>query len=386
LIDQHPKIVVIQLEKQWGQEQQVEEIAQGKRLNRLIELLSLDFEYEQPEYVQGSVLIRPRRQVQGGERQVLGGERQVLGGERQVYLMPTRIIEKLNEVEYVIGQQQQPLFVVLPIEGSIQMIKSWAQQLRVPVYGLQYTQECLRFETIEQLAQFYWQQIEISFPQLEKFHLVGHTFGVPVAFEMALRRPQQVMSLVLLDSGLTQTFLNFRESTGLTGVTGETEALYRFYQQFVAPSVRMPVEQFYQVLSQMITFDERVRYVVGKIFEQSPFSFNLVDLEQTARSFVKKLIISARYVPTQPLKLTKILVVRPTTVPTIQNQQCEYVYGQPQQQWFEQEQIEKIFQGLRPFVFGKVQVHLVDGEQKTFLHGETGCKIASILNQHLAQF
>jgi len=366
--------------KQLGQEQ-FEEIAQGKRLNRLIELLSLDFDFEQPEYVQGSssssVMIRSRRQVQEGEK--------------QVYLMPTRIVEKLNDVEYVFGQQQQqqPLFVVLPIEGSIQMIKSWAQQLRVPVYGLQYTQECLRFETVEQLAQFYWQQIEIVFPNLNKFHLVGHTFGVPVAFEMALRRPQQVISLALLDSGLTQTFLNVRESTTTTGLTGvavsETEALYRFYQQFVAPSVRIPVEQFYQVLStQMTTFDERVKYVVGKIVEQSPFTFNLVDLEQTARSFVKKLIISARYVPTQPLRLNKILVVRPT----IKYQPTEYFYGQIQQQEqvFEQEQIEKVFKCLRQFVYGKVQVYLVDGEQKTFLHGETGCRIASILNQHLVQF
>lgn len=367
--------------KQSGAEQlqQFEEIAQGKRLNRLIELLSVDFDFEQPEFVQGSssVMIRSRRQVQEGEK--------------QVYLMPTRIVEKLNDVEFVFGQQQQPLFVVLPIEGSIQMIKSWAQQLRVPVYGLQYTQECLRFETVEQLAQFYWQQIEIAFPSLDKFHLVGHTFGVPVAFEMALRRPQQVISLALLDSGLTQTFLNVRESTtttttGLTGVAvTETEALYRFYQQFVAPSVRMPVEQFYQILStQMTTFDERVKYVVGKIVEQSPFSFNLVDLEQTARSFVKKLIISAKYVPTQPLRLNKILVVRPT----IKCQPSEYFYGQTQQQeqLFEQEQIERVFRGLRQFVFGKVQVYLVDGEQKTFLHGETGCRIASILNQHLAQF
>jgi hypothetical protein len=298
-----------------------------------------------------------------------------LGHGKQVYLMPTSVVEKLNEIEYVIGQVV-PLFVVLPVETPITHIKSWAQQLKVPVFGLHYTTECTRYETVEQLAQFYWQQIERMFPQLDRFHLVGHTFGVPVAFEMALRRPQQVVSLVFLDSGLTQTFLNGRE----TVVVPETQVLYKFYQQFVVPTVRMSLEQFVQVLTQLPTFDERVKYIVGKIVEQSQLGFDLVDLEHAVRSFVKRMIMSCRYVPTQPLRLGKVLVVRPTTVPTT----YDYIYGQVQQQLFEQECIEKVFQGLRQFLCGKLQVHLVDGEPKTFLlNGETGLKIANILNQYL---
>jgi len=333
------------------------------------------------EYPQGRRFVRNVEQLGCGpcELEQFGStlpKRQWGITGRQGFYLPTRVVEKLNECELVFGQQQvTPLFIVLPFGFPIEIIKSWAQQLRVPVYGLHYTTECSRFETVEQLAQFYWQQIEKVFPQLEKFHLVGHTYGVPVAFEMASRRPQQVLSLVFLDSGLTKTFLNtwFGKETPITGLS-EIDALYQFYQLYVQGGI-MGVEQFRQVLSQLPTFDERVRYVCGKIVEQIGYTCDLVELEQLARLFVQRVVVSCRYVPTQPLRLTNILVVRPTTVPT-----TEYAYGQ---QLFEQELVEKIFQGLRQFVFGKLQVHLVDGEQVNFLHGETGSRIASILNKHL---
>jgi len=294
---------------------------------------------------------------------------------RLPFYLPTKVIERLNDIEYVFGQQQvTPLFVVLPFGVPIGTIKSWAQQLRIPVYGLHFTTECSRYETVEQLSQFYWQQIEIIFPQLEKFHLVGHTYGVPVAFEMASRRPQQIMSLVFLDSGLTKTFLNnwYGRETPVT----EIDALCQVYQLFVQGG--MTVEQLRLVLSQLQTFDERVKYVCGKIVEQvGVHTFDLVQLEQLVRLLVQRVTILCRYVPTQPLRLNNILVIRPTTVPSVPT--TEFVYGQ---QGYEQELVEKILLGLRQFVFGKLQVCLVDGEQVNFLHGETGSRIASILNKH----
>ncbi|CAF0845888.1 unnamed protein product, partial [Brachionus calyciflorus] len=288
--------------------------------------------------------------------------------KRQFNLMPKRVIEKLNNVEMA---NKVPIFVVHPIEGHVNMLRTWAEEFQVPVYGLQYTQECLRFETVEQLAQFYWQQIEIVFPNLNKFHLVGHTFGVPVAFEMALRRPQQVISLALLDSGLTQTFLNVRESTtnttGLTGVAvSETEALYRFYQQFVAPSVRMPVEQFYQVLStQMTTFDERVKYVVGKIVEQSQFGFDLVDLDQAVRSYIIKTNMSCKYLPAKVMPLEKILVIRPTLING-------------------QEQTYQNILNLYQYTLSGADIDLrfVYATEKTFLEGENALVIARFIKEH----
>ncbi|RMZ94794.1 fatty acid synthase, partial [Brachionus plicatilis] len=310
-----------------------------------------------------------------GEQVVNKVRRQVQ--ERPMTLMAQKCVERLNNVECVNGQL--PLFVVMPIEGSVSYIRTWAQQLKVPVFGLLFTQECLRFESVEQLAQFYWQQIERVVPHVEKVHLVGHTFGVPVAFEMASRRPQQVVSLCLLDSGLSRTFLN-GFVFGVESVC-EFDGLFRFYQQFVTPNVRLSVEQFYQMLAQVPTFDERVKFVVAKIVEQSQFGFDLVDLETAVRSYVRYMIISCKYVPSQPLRLNRIVVVRPNIVPTIKCQPWEMIFSQ--QETVDQEMVEKLFQGLRQYVNGRLQVHLIDGEQKTFFMGESATRIASILNNFL---
>ena len=123
------------------------------------------------------------------------------------------------------------------------------------------------------------------------------------------------------------------------------------------------------VLSQFTTFDERVKYVCGKIVEQvGGYTYDLVELEQLARLYVQRVIMSCRYVPTQPLRLTNnVLVVRPTTVSTFSN--TELVNGQ---YGFQQELVEKVLQGLRQFVYGKLQIYLVDGELVNFLNSETG--------------
>jgi pimeloyl-ACP methyl ester carboxylesterase len=341
-------------------------LVQSVRVQLPIELQQLPFfNLRVQEEVVGveqnnQMINRARRQVQ----------------ERPMTLMAQKCVERLNNVEC---GQEQPLFVVMPIESSVSYIRTWAQQLRVPVFGVQFTQECLRFETVEQLAQFYWQQIERVVPHVEKIHLVGHTFGVPVAFEMASRRPQQVVSLCLLDSGLTQTFLN-GFVFGVESVC-EFDGLFKFYQQFVAPNVRLSVEQFYQMLAQMPTFDERVKFVVGKIVEQSQMTFDLVDLETAVRSYVRFMIVSCKYVPSQPLRLNRIVVVRPNIVPAIRYQPWEMIFSQ--QETVDQEMIEKLFQGLRQYVYGRLQVHLIDGEQNNFFMQETATRIASILNNIL---
>jgi len=105
------------------------------------------------------------------------------------YLMPTRIIEKLNQIELA---NLRPVFVVHPIEGHVNMLKSWAKHMKFPVYGIQWTQDASQFENMEQLAHFYWLQVE---NQLMKdstsikrplIHLCGYSFGASVAFEMAI--------------------------------------------------------------------------------------------------------------------------------------------------------------------------------------------------------
>ncbi|RNA21242.1 fatty acid synthase isoform X1 [Brachionus plicatilis] len=281
--------------------------------------------------------------------------------KKQVTLMPKVLIEQLNGVE-LSDATKSPIFVVHPIEGHVNMLRSWAEQFPVPVYGLQYTEECLKFQSIEQLGEFYWQQIEKFAPHVEKVHLVGHTFGDSVAFEMASQRPQQSVSLTLLDSGYTKTFLN----SAIVGVESnfEVETLVKFYQQFVVSNARLNFDQFYEELTKISDFDERVKFVVGKIVEQSQFLFDLNDIQTALRSFVVKSSMALKYVPTQALILNKILVVRPFLINGVQ-------------------QSFRNILNLYHYFGGEVSLKTVDSTDKTFLIGENAQIVAKLVKEYI---
>jgi len=107
------------------------------------------------------------------------------------YLMPSKIVEKMNTIEFLPAHKHIPVVVIHPIEGHTNMLKTWAKHMKYPVFGVQYTEEALRFESIEQLADFYWAQIEQELAKYNKgqqVHLCGYSFGASVAFEMAAKR------------------------------------------------------------------------------------------------------------------------------------------------------------------------------------------------------
>ncbi|GFW33766.1 fatty acid synthase [Trichonephila clavipes] len=71
-------------------------------------------------------------------------------------LIPKETIVRLNSVKSGI-----PLFMVHPIEGTVDMLYSLAQLLSVPVFGIQYTAEAPE-GSIEQVAAWYWKVSIIS--------------------------------------------------------------------------------------------------------------------------------------------------------------------------------------------------------------------------------
>jgi len=293
------------------------------------------------------------------------------------YLMPSRIIERLNEWTGAEYEQQTPLFIIHPVEGHLNMIRSWAQQMKCPVYGVHLSQEIMQqqFESVEQLAKFYWEQIEKELLTNNKYnqyqtgpvrrvHLGGFSFGSLVAMEMAAQRAHQIASLNLIEA-TTPTFFSKWNTTNTTvsPVELECEALAAFLQQYTQQTQPQFVQQ---ELIRMPTTEQRVRYVVREIVQRSPFQLEPVDLEQAARAYLLKSVLATRYQPRKYVTIPEVLIVKSAQ-------------QQPRQ-------VQLVEQTLGHIFGGKIQSQLLDGDYRSYFVGKTGAQLAQIINEYTNKY
>jgi len=284
------------------------------------------------------------------------------------YLMPTKTVEKLNIIEFMPNQKHIPVVVIHPIEGHVNMLKSWAKHMKYPVFGVQYTHEAMRHESIEQLADFYWQQIEQELAKHGKnqlVHLCGYSFGASVAFEMAAKRSQRIASLTFLDG--SHLFVNahintYKNKYQLESMhETEAEALCTFVQQYTQVHAR---KQLIEEMLQMPSFDQKIRFVVRELIAKSQFTFEPIDLEQAARSYVSKIFMSNKYQPKQVLRMKEALLIK-------SGQRTNLVQALGEDY------------GLGQVIAGKVQIETVHGDHRSFLDAESGFQVASLMNEFL---
>ena len=77
----------------------------------------------------------------------------------------------------------------------------------------------------------------------EKWAVLGHSFGGNVALEYALRYPQRLSHLILMDTGADQWWVNHNapEILAKRGYSAEAvESAYRFYNGLITPGEFMP--------------------------------------------------------------------------------------------------------------------------------------------------
>ncbi|XP_019721138.1 fatty acid synthase [Hippocampus comes] len=143
-------------------------------------------------------------------------------------------VTSLNDVQ----NQERPLFLVHPIEGSIAAFKTLASKLDVPCYGLQCTKDA-PLDSIQSLAAYYVDCIRRVQPD-GLYRIAGYSFGACVAFEMCTQLQRQklpVENLFLFDgshsyvAAYTQSYR--AKLTPDKESEAETEALCAFIQQFM---------------------------------------------------------------------------------------------------------------------------------------------------------
>jgi thioesterase domain-containing protein len=288
------------------------------------------------------------------------------------YLMPQKCIEPLNEVEiYAQFQNQEqamtPVVIVHPIEGHTNTLRNLAKNIRAPVYGIQYTREALKYETVEELAQYYWTQIKKVFGDNARVHLCGHAFGAMVAMEMAICKPARCVSLTILDDNVEKiSYDMYREAREEM----EADALMKFALQYYQTMNKV---QFFQQLTEFKTTEQRIRFVVRELVNRSQFQFETLDLDWAARAYITKYVMHCMYTPKSQLRLPTVYYVKCGG-----EKRCEspLVKIASVRRTYLKSLIEQCFAG-------KLKTESVECDVRSFLEGNNGYQVATIMNENL---
>ena len=115
--------------------------------------------------------------------------------------LPTKVLEALNEVK-----EGEPIFILPPIEGAFddmkEMIRKLSGKIKRPLIGINWTEKNDAFDTIEEVASFYLEQITLSYPDLMHIDVMAYSFGSLSALEMAIKREgkdKRINKFIILD-------------------------------------------------------------------------------------------------------------------------------------------------------------------------------------------
>ncbi|KAF3691435.1 Fatty acid synthase [Channa argus] len=280
----------------------------------------------------------------------------------QILVNPTDpTVTPLNKVQ----SQERPLFLVHPIEGSVGAFKTLTSKLSVPCYGLQCT-KAAPLDSIQSLAAYYVNCISQVQPE-GPYRIAGYSFGACVAFEMCSQLQAQnrpVENLFLFDgshsyvAAYTQSYR--AKLTPGKESEAETEALCAFIQQFTGTEYNKLLE----TLLPLSDLDARVSVAVDLI-TSSHKNISQDLLHFAASTFYYKLKAADKYVPATKYHGSVTLLRAKTSSEYEQNLGADYK--------------------LSEVCDGKVSVHIIEGDHRTFLEGHGVESISDIILSSLAE-
>lgn len=272
-------------------------------------------------------------------------------------LMPTSNIVSLNSIE-----SDKTVFIVHPIEGVIDSLKTVASKLQCRVYGIQCTSSA-PMTSIPDLAKYYIQEMK-SIQSSGPYHIAGYSFGATVAFEMALQlemtEPASIGSLDLLDG--SHSFVGahteqYKQKNQTLGQS-ETDAMCAFL------NLLMPIDysKMTEECNALPDHDSKIRWTAEKLKATGVLKDALEDIEAAIESFWRKLVISDGYKPSKKLSCNTVRLFRA-------------IGGH-----LEAQGLGKDY-GLGEVCEVPVEVVEVEGDHDTFIQGDGAKKIADVLNQ-----
>ncbi|XP_010886932.2 fatty acid synthase [Esox lucius] len=270
-------------------------------------------------------------------------------------------VSRLNEVQ----SAERPLFLVHPIEGSIAAFRTLTAKLSVPCYGLQCT-KAAPLDSIQSLATYYVdciRQVQSDGP----YRIAGYSFGACVAFEMCSQLQAQggsVEYLFLFDgshsyvAAYTQSYKS--KLTPGKESEAETEALCAFIQQFTG----IEYNKLLETLLPLSDLEARVNMAVDLI-TSSHKNVSKDSLRFAAATFYYKLKAADGYVPASKYHGNVTLLRAKASSDYGDNLGADYK--------------------LSEVCDGKLSVHVIEGDHRSFLEGEGVESITSIIHSSLAE-
>ncbi|XP_041672485.1 fatty acid synthase [Cheilinus undulatus] len=270
----------------------------------------------------------------------------------------------LNKVQ----SQERPLFLVHPIEGSINTFKTLAFKLNAPCYGLQCT-KAAPLDSIQSLAAYYVdcvRQIQPDGP----YRIAGYSFGACVAFEMCcqLQTLNQPVEHLFLFDGSHSYVAAYTQSYRAKLTPGkeseaETEVMCAFIQQFTGIEYNKLVE----ALLPLSDLAARVNVAVDMITSTHKNANNISRdmLHFAASTFYHKLMAAEGYRPVTKYHGNVTLLRAKSGNEYGQSLGADYKLGE--------------------VCDGKVSVHVIEGDHRTLLEGEGVESISSIIHGLLAE-
>lgn len=277
--------------------------------------------------------------------------------DKTVEIMPSKVLVKMNEVK---NDKESPIFVIHPIEGVIISLQNLANQINIPVYGLQCTANT-PLDSIGDLAKFYITHIKTVVPK-GPYTILGYSFGACVAFEMGLQLEanNENVKLFLIDGSPTYitTHTGKARVQKIKGNTAaeQSEALVYFILQF--KEVDQP-----QVVSELLslkTWEDRLNRTTRILSKSTPFSSE--QLAAAAASFYFKLVAADKYKPNTKFR-GEVTLVR--AIDNFVQMGDDY--------------------GLATLCHKKVHIQPLDGNHRSILTGKSVTKIATLLHETLVK-
>ncbi|CAG7832551.1 unnamed protein product [Allacma fusca] len=189
------------------------------------------------------------------------------------------------------------VFAVHPIDGSVVLLEELVHHLNSSVYGLQCSRDA-PLESIETLAAFYVSKIK-QVQQEGPYKNVGYSFGASVAFEMALQleRQNKKVEMVLLDG--SPLWKHLTDISGEEDLPGQWEnaILLGFLTQFI----RRIAPVVFKELTKRQPLQDKLTYTARVMHESFPH-INLEDINFLLSSFLARAKCGKKYEPSGKIK------------------------------------------------------------------------------------
>ena len=263
-------------------------------------------------------------------------------------IMPHEVLLNMSKKA---DNKKTPIFVVHPIEGSVHSLQTLADQIKVPVYGLQCTTKC-PMDSINDLAKYYVNQIK-TVQKKGPYTLIGYSFGACVAFEMGIQLENlgERVKLLLLDGSHSYVATHTKNKKKGDTAMEQSGALVFFINQFQ----EVDQAKLIMELTALKSWEERLNRATQILSGHTPYSDK--DVKAAANSFYYKLVAADKYKPSTTFK------GEITLVKAIDN----YVSAGDDY-------------GLDSVCKQKVVVQPLEGNHRSILQGKTVQKIADILH------